>query len=153
MVESKDKVRVTVIKPGEPVPPPVDLESIFREGPFFEGTDVPVQYVFEYVDGGYNLHTLIKFFPSVSMEQALAALDARTKAKGVVHSNRQIVSGTPVFTGTRVPVRNLFDYLAGGHGLDEFLCGFPSVSREQAVSALQIARESLESIAYETASR
>ena len=105
MVESKDKVRVTVIKPGESVPPPVDLEGVSREGPFFEGTDVPVQYVFEYVEDGYNLHTFVKFFPSVSMEQALAALDARTKAKSVVHSNREIVSGTPVFIGTRVPVR------------------------------------------------
>ena len=126
-----------------------------REGPFFEGTDVPVQYVFEYVEDGYNLHTFVKFFPSVSMEQALAALDARTKAKSVVHTpcNREIVSGTPVFIGTRVPVRTLLDCLAAGDDLDEFLCGFPSVSREQAVSALQIARESLESIAYETASR
>ena len=152
-MESKDKVTVTVVNPGDPIPPPVDLEGVSRDGPFFEGTDVPVQYVFEYVDNGYNPYTFVKYFPSVSMEQALVALDARTKARSVVHSNRQVVSGTPVFTGTRVPVRSLFDYLAGGHDLDEFLCGFPSVSREQAVNALQIARESLESIAYETASR
>ena len=153
MVESKDKVRVTVIKPGDPIPPPVDLEGVPRDGPFFEGTDVPVRYLFEYVDDGYNLHTFIKFFPSVSIEQALEALDARIKSKSVFHSNRGIVSGTPVFIGTRVPVKNLFDYLAGGHGLEDFLCGFPSVSREQAVSALRTAGESLESIAYAAASR
>ncbi|MXX12637.1 MAG: DUF433 domain-containing protein [Gemmatimonadetes bacterium] len=63
------------------------------------------------------------------------------------------MSGLPVFKGTRVPVKNLFDYLAAGDNLDEFLCGFPSVSREQAVEALDMAQEALESYAYESASR
>ena len=81
MVESKDKVTVTVVNPGDPIPPPVDLEGVSRDGPFFEGTDVPVQYVFEYVDNGYNPYTFVKYFPSVSMEQALVALDARDQSK------------------------------------------------------------------------
>lgn len=51
--------------------------------------------------------------------------------------------GTPVFVGTRVPVQSLFDYLEAGDTLDEFLESFPSVSRNQAVSALKIAREAL----------
>ena len=63
------------------------------------------------------------------------------------------MSGTPIFVGTRVPIKNLFDYLAGGHSLDEFLDDFPSVSREQAIRTLDMAREILESIAYETAAR
>ena len=71
----------------------------------------------------------------------------------VIHSDPEIVSGTPVFKGTRVMVKNLFDYLAAGDNLDEFLCGFPSVSREQAVKALDMAKEALESYAYESASR
>ncbi len=59
------------------------------------------------------------------------------------HSDPEILGGTPVFTGTRVPVRSLFDYLEGGESLDEFLRQFPSVKREQAIAALDAARESL----------
>jgi len=54
----------------------------------------------------------------------------------VVHSDPEILGGTPVFVGTRVPLRNLIDYLERGHTLDEFLDAFPSVSRQQAVAAL-----------------
>lgn len=72
---------------------------------------------------------------------------------GVVHSKKGFVSGTPIFVGTRVPLKNLFDYLAGGHNLDEFLHDFPGVSRQQAVTALDLAGEVQESIAYETAAR
>jgi uncharacterized protein (DUF433 family) len=61
----------------------------------------------------------------------------------VVHSDPEIPGGTPVFVGTRVPVRNLFDYLEASDSLDEFLESFPSVSREQAVAALELAREAL----------
>jgi uncharacterized protein (DUF433 family) len=61
----------------------------------------------------------------------------------VVHSDPEILGGTPVFVGTRVPVRNLFDYLERGHGLDEFLDAFPTVSREQAIAALEAAHEVL----------
>ena len=61
----------------------------------------------------------------------------------VVHSDPRIMSGTPVFVGTRVPVQSLFDYLEGGETLDEFLRQFPSVSREQAVAALDLARDRL----------
>ncbi len=72
---------------------------------------------------------------------------------GIFHSKKGFVSGTPIFVGTRVPLKNLFDYLAGGHNLDEFLYDFPGVSREQAVRALDMAGEVLESIAYETVAR
>ena len=50
-----------------------------------------------------------------------------------------IQSGTPVFVGTRVPVKNLFDYLKGGDTIDEFLEGFPSVKREQVIKLLDLA--------------
>ena len=67
----------------------------------------------------------------------------------VFHSKEGFVSGTPIFVGTRVPIKSLFDYLAEGHDLDEFLYDFPGVSREQAVRTLDMANEVLESIAYE----
>jgi len=55
----------------------------------------------------------------------------------------EIVSGTPVFAGTRVPIKNLFDYLKGGHDLAEFFEDFPSVGEQQAKSVLELANESL----------
>ena len=61
----------------------------------------------------------------------------------VVSSDPEILGGTPVFAGTRVPIKNLIDYLAAGDGLDQFLEDFPSVSRQQAVAALELAGEFL----------
>ena len=61
----------------------------------------------------------------------------------VVHSDPDILGGTPVFVGTRVPVQSLFDYLEGGDTLDRFLRQLPSVRREQAIGALELARESV----------
>jgi uncharacterized protein (DUF433 family) len=61
----------------------------------------------------------------------------------IVHSDPEILGGTPVFVGTRVPVQSLFDYIEGGDTLDEFLRQFPSVTREQAIGALEIARDTL----------
>ena len=57
----------------------------------------------------------------------------------VIHIDPEILSGTPVFRGTRVPIQNLFDYLEGRETLDEFLDDFPSVLREHALEVLQIA--------------
>jgi uncharacterized protein (DUF433 family) len=59
----------------------------------------------------------------------------------VVHADPEIMGGTPVFIGTRVPFRALIDYLEGGHTLEEFLTSFPTVRREQAVAALEEAGE------------
>ncbi len=61
----------------------------------------------------------------------------------VVNRDPSIMSGAPTFRGTRVLVRTLFDYLEAGQGLDRFLEGFPTVSREQALRALEEAKESL----------
>lgn len=65
------------------------------------------------------------------MQQAVIVIDA------------EIMNGTPCFRGTRVPFKNLIDYLEGGHPLDEFLRQFPSVTREMAVMALEEAKDSL----------
>ena len=55
----------------------------------------------------------------------------------IIHSDPDILSGTPVFIGTRVPVRILLDYLEGGESLEEFLENYPSVSRQQAVAFIE----------------
>ena len=67
-----------------------------------------------------------------------------TSTSLVVHSDPDILGGTPVFVGTRVPVRTLLDYLEAGDSLHEFLEDFPSVTREQAVAALEFAKRMLE---------
>lgn len=61
----------------------------------------------------------------------------------VIHSDPEIMGGIPVFVGTRVPLKNLTDYLGSGSTLDDFLDDFPGVSREQAVAALNEAVEAL----------
>ena len=63
--------------------------------------------------------------------------------KQIVHSDPEIVSGTAVFVGTRVPAQALFDYLEGGETIEEFLDDFPSVSREQAIAFLEEAGRAL----------
>ena len=63
--------------------------------------------------------------------------------ESVVSVDPEVMSGTPVFTGTRVPVKNLLDYLAAGDPLERFLDHFPTVRREQAVAALEIAADLL----------
>jgi uncharacterized protein (DUF433 family) len=60
-----------------------------------------------------------------------------------IQSDLEILGGTPVFSGTRVPVRTLFDYLADGCNLNQFLDNFPSVSRADAVAVLEAGGESL----------
>jgi uncharacterized protein (DUF433 family) len=57
--------------------------------------------------------------------------------KGIVHSDPEIMGGTPVFVGTRVPLQNLIDYLEGGESIEDFLDGFPSVKREQVIAVIE----------------
>ena len=63
--------------------------------------------------------------------------------KGIIHSDPEIMGGTPVFVGTRVPFQTLLDYLEAGDPLAEFLDDFPTVSRDQAVAALEQAKDAL----------
>lgn len=63
--------------------------------------------------------------------------------RSVIHSDPEILGGTPVFWGTRVPVQALMDYLEPGEPLDAFLDHFPSVNRQQAVAALELAKQML----------
>jgi uncharacterized protein (DUF433 family) len=59
------------------------------------------------------------------------------RKKEIVVSNLKIMSGTPCFAGTRVPVQTLLDYLEGGDSIDDFLDGFPTVSRKQVIGFLE----------------
>lgn len=66
-----------------------------------------------------------------------------TRRPRAIHSDPEILAGTPVFVGTRVPFQSLLDYLEGGDTLDDFLEDFPTVTRQQAVLALDRARDGL----------
>lgn len=68
----------------------------------------------------------------------------------IVHSDPEIMGGTPVFVGTRVPVNILFEYLAAGDSLEEFLENFPSVRRSQAEAALAFASDLIMASAHST---
>lgn len=66
---------------------------------------------------------------------------------GIIHSDPEIMGGTPVFVGTRVPFQNLIDYLEGGESIEDFLDGFPSVKREQIIAVIEAAKlKMLESV-------
>ena len=69
-----------------------------------------------------------------------------TTKNNVICSNPDVMGGTPVFIGTRVPIKNLLDYLEAGDSLNTFLEHFPSVSRKNAIAVLELAKEML--IAY-----
>lgn len=64
----------------------------------------------------------------------------------IVHTDPNILGGTPVFVGTRVPIKTLLDYLEADDSLDEFLDHFPSVRREQAIAVLQLPTEEKQEI-------
>lgn len=68
----------------------------------------------------------------------------------VINIDPDILGGTPVFRGTRVPIESLFDHLEGGVSLDEFLDDFPTVKKDQAIEVLAIAEEVLTSAKFES---
>jgi len=65
------------------------------------------------------------------------------KDKSIITSSGDVMGGTPVFAGTRVPVQTLLDYLKGGESIDDFLEGFPTVAREQVIALLEEAEEQI----------
>jgi uncharacterized protein (DUF433 family) len=67
-------------------------------------------------------------------------MDRSVISNRIIVKDPEILGGTPVFRGTRVPFQNLLDYLEGGETLDEFLDDFPTVTREAAVAALEYAK-------------
>lgn len=71
-------------------------------------------------------------------DRRLGIIVAMSNETQVIHSDPEILGGNPVFVGTRVPFKALVDYIEGGHPLSDFLEDFPSVSREQAVAALEL---------------
>ena len=63
--------------------------------------------------------------------------------KQIITSSPDVMGGTPVFVGTRVPVQTFIDYIKGGESIDDFLDGFPTVAREQVIAFLEEAKEQM----------
>jgi uncharacterized protein (DUF433 family) len=74
-------------------------------------------------------------------------MDLKENRQPIATSSPDIMGGTPVFAGTRVPIQTLIDYLEGGESIDEFLEGFPSVSRDLVIRFLDEARDQIVAVA------
>lgn len=120
----------------------------------FERSDVPVKYLFEYLADCQALKDFHWAFPSVFVEDTRDAVVTsgrileiyayRGFADGIVSSDRARVSGTPVFTRTRLPIRTLFDYLADDQTIKDLHFHFPSATPDQLISVVKAAGKSLE---------
>jgi uncharacterized protein (DUF433 family) len=93
-----------------------------------------------------------RLLPSIGRKTPIADLSRQVRGgynegvmtvERVIVADPEVMNGMPCFRGTRVPFKNLMDYIEGGHPLSDFLDQFPSVTREMAVQALEEAKESL----------
>ena len=130
---------------------PIDLPDVPADAPTFDGTEVPVEYLFTYWDGRYALKSFFLDFPEVSSAQALAALRKRADADFPADSEDGRMGGMPVFRNTRVPIKFMFELLKEGGNVEEFLSDYTSVDREDALRILEIASELVEAATYENA--
>ena len=131
--------------------------------PVFQRTDVPVKCMFDYLADVRSLKDFHWDYPSVSRSDTWDAvvtggrileLDAYRGVKnGVIHSNRAIVSGSPIFVESRMPIRIVFDYLSEGKTLKDFYYDYDTSTKEHLAPALQLARKALEREFYAAASR
>ena len=126
-----------------------------RDGaPVFKRSKVPVKRLFDYLANGRSLKDFHWDFPSVLVEDTWDAVVESGRilefdayhglANGIVRSDRAYVSGAPVFTGTRLPIRIFFDYLADGQTLKDFYYQYPSAAPDQLVAILGAAGKALE---------
>lgn len=129
----------------------------------FERSDVPVKLLFDYLADVKSLKDFHWDFPDVFREYTYDALltsgrileiDAyRSVENGVVHSDRRIVSGAPLFVGTRLPMIFMFQHLVDAQTLKDFRYSYPSAEPEHLVATVKLAGRVLEREFYEVASR
>ena len=142
---------------GDSIPPIIELDGTSESlegGPVFEGTDVPVEYVHYYMDTDHNLYAFLHDYPSVTREQALAAVEERLREDldSVINSDRLYKSGTPRFNETRMTVYTMFNHLAYGEDIDTFLSHYAtSVTPEQCAKLVRVAKLLVEFYAYKIA--
>lgn len=91
------------------------------------------------------MQAITQYPHSRALKKALTSLKFKEMLYGQISIDPEIMSGTPVFAGTRVPIQTIFDYLEGGEDLELFLEDFPSVTKEAAIKVLEMAKTSLTS--------
>ena len=124
------------------------------QGAGFEPADVPVEYVHYYMDNVHNLHAFLSDYPSVTREQVFAAIEERLQEEidSILNSDRLYVSGTPRFNGTRMTVYTMFNHLAAGDSIAEFVSHYDtSVTVEQCAKLVRLAKLLVEFYAYKIA--
>ena len=129
----------------------------------FERTDVPVKLMFDYLADLKSLKDFHWDFPAVFRANAYNAvltscrileLDAyRRVENSVVHSDQEIVSGSPIFVGSRMPIRIVFDYLAEGDTLKDFHYDYDTGTKDHLIPAVKLAWKALEREFHAAASR
>ncbi len=120
----------------------------------FECADVPVEYVHYYMDNVHNLHAFLSDYPSVTRKQVFAAIEERLQEEidSILNSDRLYVSGTPRFNGTRMTVYTMFNHLAAGDSIAEFVSHYDtSVTVEQCAKLVRLAKLLVEFYAYKIA--
>lgn len=159
--------------PAAPQPVIIVSPDIAGGAATFAGTSVPAGAMFDALARNEPLDAFLRAHPAVDADQARRALHmARALLEAYaygdparldflcggeadsspIHSHKDIMAGTPVFKGTRMIARNLFDYLGIDCSIDGFLASFDTfVTREQAANAIRMAGKALENYADETA--
>ena len=134
-------------------------ENILAGKPVIKGTRLAVEFIVGLLAHGWTEAEVLENYPHIVQADIRACLayanveQAKLSVDKLITCDAEIMSGTPVFKNTRVPIKNLIDYLETGESLDEFLEDFPSVSREQAIQILALAREVLLTHAYANSHR
>lgn len=115
---------------------------------------MPVEYVHYYMDNVHNLHAFLSDYPSVTRKQVFAAIEERLQEEidSILNSDRLYVSGTPRFNGTRMTVYTMFNHLAAGDSIAEFVSHYDtSVTVEQCAKLVRLAKLLVEFYAYKIA--
>ena len=122
-----------------------------KNAPTLGETDIPVQYMVDYMENTGNLSDFLQDFPEVNMPDAINGMMdyVRAEIPDHVHLNRE--SGLPIFWGTEDRMRGLFEFLAAGRSLDDYLYPLSSPSRRQVTRTLKLACLLMEAMAYENA--
>ena len=124
-----------------------------KDAPTLGETDIPVQYMVDYMENTGNLSDFLQDFPEVNMPDAINAMmdHVRAEIPDHVHVNRERESGSPIFWGTGTRMRDQFEHLAAGRSLCDYLYPLSSPSRKQATRTLKMACLLMEAMAYENA--
>ena len=129
------------------------LSDVPEGAPTFADTDIPVQYMLDYLEHVRSIYGFLQDFPEVNISEAIGAMRDHVREEILihVHSDPAQDNGMPVFWGSETSMRDLFEQIADGVTVDRYLDRKSAPSREQVVGTLQLACLLAEAMAYENA--